>query len=168
MSAKGKKTSWPSEADKAHRFRAEKGSSAPAAAKKDKVPETREEAEALLHRAKPSVIIEQTWIWLELEDDFSGLSRQTKHVETILNDRLLAAMLGERMLDLTSAMRKGARELASLQARHMEDVYCKYYVRRRIMEMVPDDTLAARDLRDSISRDLDLLSHGSGPKEADR
>ena len=138
-------------------MRNQNGSSFQDRAAKSGAPQTRAEVESMFLRTPTTDIVVFTKGWLSLDDEREQMEVQIRHVESVLGDRVLANMLRERSVDIIATMRRRARDLARLLSTEIQDLGCKCYVLKRMIDLAPEDETIQQRLCDSLRSDIQRL-----------
>jgi len=138
-------------------MRNQNGSSFQDRAAKSGAPQTRAEVESMFLRTSSTDIVLFTKRWLGLDDEREQMETQIRHVESVLGDKVLANMLRERSTDITATMRRRATDLARLRSTAIQDLGCKCYVLKRMVDLAPDDETIQQHLCDSLRSDIHRL-----------
>lgn len=120
-------------------------------------PQTRSEVEGVISRSPRSPVTEATRYWFALEDERASLETQKRRVRELLQDRLLEAVLSERIKVLDDALYRRAGEICGLPAREVADICCKCYLRQRIVTHWPQDSVLRDAIYAAIRSDLARL-----------
>lgn len=118
-------------------------------------PQTRQELEDFMSRSPETGATVLARQWLTLDTEYTKLRQQLDHVNSTFPDELLSALLKAQTGSLLQAIRRRADDLAALPADHIVDTCCKCFVRKRLIDIDPDETLTPRRLLKSILSDLD-------------
>lgn len=120
-------------------------------------PQTRGEIDRAIAGSPLSAITEATRYWLVLDDERAGLEKQKLRVRDLLQDKLLEAVLSDRLKVLGDALHRRAAEISRMPASQVADVSCKCYLRQRILQLWPQDSALGDTLYRAIRRDLTHL-----------